>query len=362
MIWQHGEDGLREFMSYLNSIHPTLKFTYKYSKTETEFLDVNVIKKGNSITADLYIKETDTRQYLHTNSCHTHHTKKGIPYGQALRIRRIVLDDQIFEKRCDDLESWLVKRGHESKMVANEIRKAKGKDRDELLMSDSNKSDQVNRLNLVLRYHPALSKNVHSIVKKHHTLLNLNEDHKKVFTEVPRVTYKRAKNLKDTLVRASLPTPMSTSAGSRCCGKKRCLVGKNLSETKTFTNSDGSKHFSIRKGPLDCDTENVIYLLQCKTCNIQYVGSSKPAFRLRFNNYKAQNRKFVKFGQKDVNQLELHRHFSQEDHHGFLNDALFTLIDSEQNNDLARKKEAFWQYKLNVFEPYGLNIRDVPNY
>ena len=106
----------------------------------------------------------------------------------------------------------------------------------------------------------------------------------------------------------------------------------------------------------------MIYLLQCKTCNIQYVGSSKPAFRLRFNNYKTQNRKFVKFGQKDVNQLELHRHFSQEDHHGFLNDALFTLIDSEQNNDLARKKEAFWQYKLNVFEPYGLNIRDVPNY
>ena len=51
---------------------------------------------------------------------------------------------KFFEKRCDDLESWLVKRGHESKMVANEISKAKGKDRDELLMSDSNKSDQVN--------------------------------------------------------------------------------------------------------------------------------------------------------------------------------------------------------------------------
>ena len=110
-------------------------------------------QKGNSITTDLYIKETDTHQYLHANSCHTHHTKKSIPYGQALRIRRIVSDDQIFEKRCDDLESWLVKRGHESKMVANEIRKAKGKDRDELLMSDSNKLDQVNRLNLILRYH-----------------------------------------------------------------------------------------------------------------------------------------------------------------------------------------------------------------
>ena len=57
--------------------------------------------------------------------------------------------------------------------------------------------------------------------------------------------------------------------------------------------------------------------------------------------YKAQNCKFVKFGQKDVNQLELHRHFSQEDHHVFFNDALFILIDSEQNNDLARKKRRF---------------------
>jgi len=61
MIWQHGEDGLREFVYYLNSIHPTHKFIYIYSKTETEFLDVNVIKEGNSITTDLYIKETDSR-------------------------------------------------------------------------------------------------------------------------------------------------------------------------------------------------------------------------------------------------------------------------------------------------------------
>ena len=31
MIWEHGEEELLRFISYLNSIHPTLKFTHSYS-------------------------------------------------------------------------------------------------------------------------------------------------------------------------------------------------------------------------------------------------------------------------------------------------------------------------------------------
>ena len=45
MIWEHGEESLLKFIDYLNEIHPTIKFTYKYSRDSIEFLDVMVIKE-----------------------------------------------------------------------------------------------------------------------------------------------------------------------------------------------------------------------------------------------------------------------------------------------------------------------------
>ena len=45
MIWEHGEESLLKFIDYLNEIHPTIKFTYKYSRDSIEFLDVMVIRR-----------------------------------------------------------------------------------------------------------------------------------------------------------------------------------------------------------------------------------------------------------------------------------------------------------------------------
>ena len=42
MIRTHSVDDLHAFTSYLNSIHPTIKFTSNYSFTSIPFLDVNI--------------------------------------------------------------------------------------------------------------------------------------------------------------------------------------------------------------------------------------------------------------------------------------------------------------------------------
>ena len=60
MLWQHGEKALKKFLEILNSYHPTIKFTANYSREKICFLDVEVIKKGNQLVTDLYIKPTDT--------------------------------------------------------------------------------------------------------------------------------------------------------------------------------------------------------------------------------------------------------------------------------------------------------------
>ena len=37
MIWQHGEEKLKEFLKILNSCHPTIKFTAEYSLDKVNF-------------------------------------------------------------------------------------------------------------------------------------------------------------------------------------------------------------------------------------------------------------------------------------------------------------------------------------
>ena len=46
--------------------------------------------------------------------------------------------------------------------------------------------------------------------------------------------------------------------------------------------------FDILKGPLDCNSNQVIYSFECKQCQYRfpYAGSTKTKFRYRIKNYK----------------------------------------------------------------------------
>ena len=55
----------------------------------------------------------------------------------------------------------------------------------------------------------------------------------------------------------------------------------------------------------------------------------------------------------------IYRHFCSDDHHG-IDDWKVLLIDQALDEPALRKKESFWQYKLDTFAPKGLNERDVP--
>ena len=72
---------------------------------------------NNSVHADFFVKETDTHQFLHFSSCHPYHTKKGIPYSQAVRLRRICSTEEFFQKPVSNLKSWLLARGYDEHLV-----------------------------------------------------------------------------------------------------------------------------------------------------------------------------------------------------------------------------------------------------
>ena len=128
-------------------------------------------------------------------------------------------------------------------------------------------------------------------------MLTADDVHKAVFTNVPIIGFKNDRSLKDHLVRAVLPKLDAEGRSKLCGGKKRfCEVCKSVTDTSHFKRGDTNKTFNMLKGPLDCYSNHVIYLFECKhgQYHFPYVGSTKTKFRYRINNCKSTHRKFRK--------------------------------------------------------------------
>ena len=82
------------------------------------------LNSNNQISTDLYVKSTDTHQYLLHTSCHPNHVKKSIPFSLALRIRRICSTAEKFKQKTSELLEFLCKQGHKQQYVQAQINKA----------------------------------------------------------------------------------------------------------------------------------------------------------------------------------------------------------------------------------------------
>ena len=149
-------------------MHPTIKFTTDWSKTSVNFLDVTVSIAEGVIETDLYVKPTDSHQYLLSSSCHPFYCKKGIPYSQALLLNRICSNNEFFDKRCNDLEKYLLERGYSEKMVRKEILRARVIPRDALSETVNNQEKQ-NKITFNITCHPVFQN-----VRKTRALLKVN--------------------------------------------------------------------------------------------------------------------------------------------------------------------------------------------
>ena len=95
-------------------------------------------------------------------------------------------------------------------------------------------------------------------------------------------------------------------------------------EKNTFANKEGSDTYKIREGlHLDCNSEKVMYLITCKKCQKQYVGSCITRFRTRFNKYRSCHRKFCRG--HSVVQVSFQAHF---------------IIDEERNKQETKKNNS----------------------
>ena len=77
------------------------------------------------------------------------------------------------------------------------------------------------------------------------------------------------------------------------CKGNRCQVCFSVSETETFTSTVTHTLYEINHS-FNCNDKSLTYLLTGKTCLTHYVGRTTDCFRHRWNNYKSNDRKYVR--------------------------------------------------------------------
>ena len=161
-----------------------------------------------------------------------------------------------------------------------------------------------------------------------------------------RIKSNTLKEIKD-----QLETGPRAKGKTSTCPIQKCGTCHYLDPISEFENKNNNNKFTIRQH-LNCGSENVIYLIRCKKCNMQYVGQTGQTLRKRFANHK------VSINKNKPNPVA--RHFNQEGHN--LQDCCITPIeqlsvrkDKNDNKFALIKREIYWINILGTASPHGIN-------
>ena len=182
----------------------------------------------------------------------------------------------------------------------------------------------------------------------------MSREAKAVFSRGLMVSFRKARKISSSLMKAKL-YPLERFVDSGQCKKRRCDVCTNVTETDTFSSIVTGETCQINH-ELDCDDKCLIYLLECKVCDKQYVGETTDAFRLKWNNYKDNDRKFQR--NESCMQQHLYEHFYSEGHNWLLGNVSVSLID-KTGGFQPKKKENYWMRTLKTLAPLGLIIEST---
>ena len=358
-IWPHGQEELTQFVSHLNCVHKTIKFTAETSPSSVNFLDTVIsVDSALKLKTSLYVKPTDTAGYLHFQSAHPRHCIRGIPYGQFLRIRRICTGETDFFNHCVVKGQHFVRRGYPVEMIGEAFYKASQIERDTLLQPKTKVTQAEVPNILVTTFNPGFL-GLKKVVTKNWDLLGKSCTTRSIHRNPILAAFRGPKNLKDILVRAKLkpektdPTPNS----NKCLRPNTCRYCPKLNTDGRLLCSASGRTYMSRYN-VCCSSSNLIYCITCKRCDIQYVGQTKRELKERFSEH------FLKITRNDP-ESEIARHFNSPNHIG-LEDVTIHIVDfvyatphSPKAKYLRDLLEFNWIQRLHTNAPVGLNVMDL---
>ena len=186
-IWNGIKEELLSVIDELNKKYKTIRFDYKVSTHQIEFLDIMVYKdQQHKIQTTIFRKPTDQQTYTcNPKSNHPKSRKNSIPYSQTLRIKTICSTIFEFNKNYDSTTKGFKGRGYYEKLINSQIDKVKNIKRKQLL--STNKGTMQKRIPVSITYNRYLP-NI-SIITKNWSILQLSPTLLKIFDDKPMITY-----------------------------------------------------------------------------------------------------------------------------------------------------------------------------
>ncbi len=380
MIWTHGPSALNAFITHLNSVHRTLKFTHEVSDSSLSFLDTLIKKdQDGKLYTDLYSKPTDTHAYLHYSSCHPKHQKTGGPYSQLLRIRRICTKDTDFELHAHTILGFYKARGYPDSLLEDSLTRVRTQNRSVLLQPiNPTISQQDSPLLCILPYNPC-NPPVRGIINDESPILHTDPKLTCVASKRVILGHRRAKNLKDILVHSRLrypptiPNPIVTNSinPAKVCNNQYCRYCPKLDHSgKVKSPSTGKSYIVPQK--FTCRFNNLIYVISCKKCKSQYVGQTKVTLMQRFQKHLKDIEHCANWDNappsiKSKGPTNVGYHFSLPRHS--VDDVQIQVLefikshpDSVDAKERRDDRETHWMYKLKSLAPLGINATDGSNH
>ena len=296
MIWTHGRQKFDEFFNILNNHHPTIKLKATISDTEVNFLDTTVYKP-----------------YPNNNVLHT----------------------KVYFKPTDT-HALLNKSSFHPKSTFKGIVKS-----------------QILRFKMISTtnsdFKDAWSVLYNSLRKRRYSKRWLRKVYYDVLGEIESNT------------RAGLEhsVPGHSKWGFFQCTLRYACITCKASEMCHNFQSTTTEHFYPVQGRLWCRSKNIIYVLTCKICGVQYVGQTERELRMRFVEHR---RALLNYDES----YAITKHFLEEHPQYCIDpdDFPITVTGIEEipdqgtkgkNLDKRLERENYWIDTLVTFRPCGLN-------
>ena len=154
---------------------------------------------------------------------------------------------------------------------------------------------------------------------------------------------------------------LDSQGQSSKCDKSRCKTCQHIAVTGTIQDRHGNP--IALNDQLNCQSHDVVYVIECLNCKIRYVGQTSQKLKDRLNQHRSHiNRKV---------DTTIGKHFSQKcPNIDFLKitpveklirmiPASYTFMRLLDNSDQVKflQREQFWIKRLKTLAPHGLNKR-----
>ena len=237
------------------------------------FLDliISIDKITFKLKFSLHVKPTNTHSYLLTSSNHPMHIFKNIPRSLCLRIRKNCSEYNDFLYHAGMTCFYLEKRGYDPIKLSKIVRTIGNIDRNSLIPYKEKKNDIDFSNTVILRLPFDFNYDIFSFSKQLKSLIS-DKFKMRLFL------IKKLQNSLSSLFVHNLKLKDIKLFGYKKCGSN-CSICNFGNEKKVLVLENGFYFSFFDKS--SCNSEELIYLIKCKRCNVYYIGETGQSIKRR---------------------------------------------------------------------------------